>query len=156
MQEINKARTRIRALLGIIIIHHTARFVNIHFVRFFVVIFGEKYRVKNFVSFVVVLFVDFAESACRSGKPSNSDLSNCSPRQERSILKVFPSLFSKSDRRSNARSVGRRAHAAKHLIVRKRHRRVNAKPKAWQRGTAQVGGSPFYAKAILKRSPLFF
>ena len=30
-------------------------------------------------------------------------------------LKVFPSLFSKSDRRSNARSVGRRAHAAKSL-----------------------------------------
>ena len=75
MQEINKARTRIRALLGIIIIHHTARFVNIHFVRFFVVIFGEKYSVKNFVSFVVVLFVDFAESTCRSDKPSNSDLS---------------------------------------------------------------------------------
>ena len=28
-------------------------------------------------------------------------------------MKVFPSLFSKSDRQSNARSVGRRAHAAK-------------------------------------------
>ena len=31
----------------------------------------------------------------------------------RSLLEVFTSLFSKSDRPSNARSVGRRAHAAK-------------------------------------------
>ena len=36
----------------------------------------------------------------------------------RSLLKVFTSLFSKSDRPSNARSVGRRAHAAKHLLRR--------------------------------------
>ena len=59
MQEYDKARTRIRALLGIIIIHPSEQFVNIHFVRFFVVIFGEKYRVKNFGRFVVVVFVDF-------------------------------------------------------------------------------------------------
>jgi hypothetical protein len=32
---------------------------------------------------------------------------------------------------------------------------VNAKPKAWQRGTAQVGGSPFCTKAILIQYPLF-
>ena len=60
MQEYNKARTRIRALLGIIIIHPSEQFVNIHFVRFFVVIFGEKYSMKNLGHFVVVLFVYFA------------------------------------------------------------------------------------------------
>ena len=37
----------------------------------------------------------------------------------------------------------------------KRHGRVNAKLLAWQRGTTQVGGSPFYAKAILIVYPLF-
>ena len=68
MQEYNKARTRIRALFGIIIIHPWHRFVNIHFVRFFVVIFGEKYSVENFAQFVVVIFVDFAEEKCRSGR----------------------------------------------------------------------------------------
>lgn len=62
MQEINKARTRIRALLGIIIIHHVDEFVNIHFVRFFVVIFGEKYRVKKMPLFVVVVFGDFDDA----------------------------------------------------------------------------------------------
>jgi hypothetical protein len=40
-------------------------------------------------------------------------------------MKVFPSLFSKSDRPSNARSVGRASQGAKFLIVRKRHERVN-------------------------------
>ena len=29
------------------------------------------------------------------------------------LMKVFTSIFEKSDRQSNARSVGRRAHAAK-------------------------------------------
>ena len=37
----------------------------------------------------------------------------------------------------------------------KRHGRVNAKLLAWQRGTTQVGGSPFSAKAILIVYPLF-
>ena len=37
----------------------------------------------------------------------------------------------------------------------KRHRGVNDKPTACQRGTAQVGGSPFYAKAFLNACPLF-
>jgi len=33
-------------------------------------------------------------------------------------MKVFTSLFPKSDRQSNARSVGRRAHAAKSFLQR--------------------------------------
>ena len=57
---INKARTRILALFGIFIIHLLTRFVNIHFVRFFVVIFGKKYMMKKIQRFVVVLFVYFA------------------------------------------------------------------------------------------------
>ena len=60
MQEYNKMQTRIRTLLGIIIIHLWRGFVNIHFVRFFVGIFGEKYRMKNLSAFVVVVFVYFA------------------------------------------------------------------------------------------------
>ena len=60
MQEYDKAQTRIRALFGIIIIHLPSGFVNIHFVRFFVVIFGEKYMMKNFAAIVVVVFVYFA------------------------------------------------------------------------------------------------
>ena len=59
VQEYYKAQTRIRALLGIIIIHPSPHFVNIHFVRFFVVNFGEKYMTKNFDAFVVVIFVYF-------------------------------------------------------------------------------------------------
>ena len=77
-----------------------------------------------------------------------------SSRQERSIFKVFVRLFQKAAQ-SRARSPCRRPQTAKFLIVRKRHRRVNAKPKAWQRGTAQVGGSPFVAKTILIVCPLF-
>ena len=46
---------------SLIIITQKLGFVNIHFVRFFVVIFGEKYRVKNLRAFVVVLFVDFLQ-----------------------------------------------------------------------------------------------
>ena len=53
-------QTRIRTLLGIIIIHLWSGFVNIHFVRFFVGIFGEKYSMKNLSAFVVVVFVYFA------------------------------------------------------------------------------------------------
>ena len=41
------------------------------------------------------------------------------------FLKVFAELFSKSSRPSNARSVGRASQGAKHLVVRKRHERVN-------------------------------
>ena len=32
---------------------------------------------------------------------------------------------------------------------------MNDKPQAWQRGTAQVGGSPFYAKPFQIDYPLF-
>ena len=63
MQEyLIKRRRGPHTLLGTFIIHLGAGFVNIHFVRFFVVIFGEKYRVKNLRAFVVVLFVDFLQS----------------------------------------------------------------------------------------------
>ena len=56
-----KRRRGPRALFGSIIIHYPLRFVNIHFARFFVAIFGEKYSMKKFGLFVVVLFVYFAE-----------------------------------------------------------------------------------------------
>ncbi len=52
-----------RALFGTIIIHYPERFVNIHFVRFFVAIFGEKYSMKILSLFVAVIFVDFVQ--CR-------------------------------------------------------------------------------------------
>ena len=75
------------------------------------------------------------------------------PRQERSVLKVSLKPF---QRLVGAAEIGGRAsQGAKLLFVRKRHRRVNAKPTAWQRGTAQVGGSPFYASVILIQCPLF-
>ena len=41
------------------------------------------------------------------------------------------------------------------LTLPKRHRGVNDKPQAWQRGTAQVGGSPFYTKPFQIDYPLF-
>lgn len=39
----NKEQRGVASLLGTIIIHHWQDFVNIHFVRFFVDFFGEKY-----------------------------------------------------------------------------------------------------------------
>ena len=48
---------------SLIIISQKSWFVNIHFVRFFVVIFGKKYMVKKIARFVVVVFVHFAKGA---------------------------------------------------------------------------------------------
>ena len=45
---------------SLIIITQKLGFVNIHFVRFFVVNFGKKYMMKNLSAFVVVVFVHFA------------------------------------------------------------------------------------------------
>ena len=44
---------------------------------------------------------------------------------------------------------GRSSQRAKPLIVGMRHRGMNDKPYAWQRGTAQVGGSPFYVNGLI-------
>ena len=69
-------------------------------------------------------------------------------------LFVFGQAFFK--RLGGAAALGGRAsQGAKYSYRSKRHRRVNDKPTACQRGTAQVGGSPFYAKAILIVYPLF-
>ena len=72
------------------------------------------------------------------------------------FLKVFTSLFSKSDRRSNARSVGRRAHAAKsptraflfaklfllRFFCQKKKRTNDLKRLYGIRGTPHLCGSP--------------
>ena len=70
-------------------------------------------------------------------------------------------MFSKKthDEGAHARSnrLDRRSRLARREIPyrSKRHRRVNAKPRAWQRGTTQVGGSPDETKAILILCTLF-
>ena len=68
---------------------------------------------------------------------------------------VFVHLFSKRWRRSNARALVAVRRRRNSFYRSKRHGRVNAKLLAWQRGTTQVGGSPFYAKAFLNACPLF-
>ena len=71
------------------------------------------------------------------------------------FLKVFTSLFSKSDRRSNARSVGRSSQRAKFLYPSKAPPKGECRASARQRGTTQVGGSPFSTKLFLNRLSAF-
>ena len=71
------------------------------------------------------------------------------------FLKVFTSLFSKSDRRSNARSVGRSSQRAKSLYPSKAPPKGECRASARQRGTAQVGGSPYTIRQKQTLCPLF-
>ena len=64
--------------------------------------------------------------------------------QTRANLACEFAVFIKSDRQSNARIVGRRAHAAKLLIVRKRHERVNFRRRR-KEGKHTSGGFPLFA-----------
>ena len=67
--------------------------------------------------------------------------------------KFCSSFFKSSSEPPRSAVVLRRGRNS--LTLPKCHRRVNAKLQAWQRGTAQVGGSPFYAKPFQIDYPLF-
>ena len=80
-------------------------------------------------------------------------MSSFSRQRREAALKFRSSLF-KGLRQSNARSVGRRSQAAKLLIVRKRHRRVNFG--VAERGEPHKWGVPLSLHGhILFHYPLF-
>ena len=70
-----------------------------------------------------------------------------------SVWKFCSSFFKSSSEPPRSAVALRRGR--NYLTHPKRHRGVNDKPQAWQRGTAQVGGSPFYAKPFQIDYPLF-
>ena len=69
------------------------------------------------------------------------------------LFKSFGRAFSKARADPTRAALVAARTRRNNLIVRKRHRGVNVKPKAWQRGTAQVGGSPLLHKGVGGTSP---
>ena len=82
----------------------------------------------------------------------NFDLSGTS---RRCLRRKFSPAFFKRRRRSNARSVGRSSQRAKFSYPSQAPQKGECRASARQRGTTQVGGSPFSTKLFLNRLSAF-